>query len=346
MEKGPLPLILLTMGCPAGVGPDVILAGAKELSRLPARLLVLGDAQVLSERAKTLGLFPSFRLVKAPEEAQAGSLNLLPLSELSVSPGRPVLEGFQAMVRYIREGVKLCLEGRAAALVTGPISKEGLAAIGEPYPGHTEMLAALTGAPEVAMAFWGERLRVVLATTHLSLRKVLESLTPQVLLRVARLAYRFLTQDLGLERPRLALAALNPHAGEGGLFGDEEIRILQPAIKEAQKEGLPLQGPFPADSLFFRAASGEFDLVVALYHDQGLIPFKLLHFRDGVNVTLGLPLVRTSVDHGTGYAIAGSGQADPTSLIAAVRLALRMARRRLPRPQAPSDPDSPCTQKA
>ncbi|RUM89825.1 MAG: 4-hydroxythreonine-4-phosphate dehydrogenase PdxA [Thermodesulfatator sp.] len=334
------------MGCPAGVGPDVILAGAKELSRLPARLLVLGDAQVLSERAKTLGLFPSFRLVKAPEEAQAGSLNLLPLSELSVSPGRPVLEGFQAMVRYIREGVKLCLEGRAAALVTGPISKEGLAAIGEPYPGHTEMLAALTGAPEVAMAFWGERLRVVLATTHLSLRKVLESLTPQVLLRVARLAYRFLTQDLGLERPRLALAALNPHAGEGGLFGDEEIRILQPAIKEAQKEGLPLQGPFPADSLFFRAASGEFDLVVALYHDQGLIPFKLLHFRDGVNVTLGLPLVRTSVDHGTGYAIAGSGQADPTSLIAAVRLALRMARRRLPRPQAPSDPDSPCTQKA
>ncbi|QJA05924.1 4-hydroxythreonine-4-phosphate dehydrogenase PdxA [Thermosulfurimonas marina] len=346
MRRQEEPLLVLTMGCPAGVGPDVILAGARDLVRLPARILVLGDARVLRERARILGLSPPLSLVKTPEEARAGRLNLLSLSELSVQPGKPTLEGFQAMVRYIREGVRLCLSGQAAALVTGPISKEGLAAAGEPYPGHTEMLAALTGAREVAMAFWGERLRVVLVTTHLALKEALKRLSPEAILRAARLAHRFLQEDLGIKRPRLALSALNPHAGEGGLFGDEEARILAPAVEAARREGLPLEGPFPADSLFFRAASGEFDLVVALYHDQGLIPFKLLHFRDGVNVTLGLPIVRTSVDHGTAYEIAGTGRADPASLIAAVALALRVATHRLCRPQVPPDPDSPYRLKA
>lgn len=336
----------ITMGCPAGVGPDVILKAEEVLRSLGVPVVVLGDAKVLSERAKILGLRPSLRVISSPREARPGSLNLLPLSELSVSAGRPTPQGSLAMVRYIKEGVRLCLSGELSALVTAPISKEGLAAAGEPFPGHTEMLAALTGARDYAMAFYGERLRVALVTTHLSLREAVASLSVEGILRVARLAYDFLAQDLGLARPRLALAALNPHAGEGGLFGQEEREILEPAVTKARGLGIPLEGPFPADSLFFRAARGEFDLVVALYHDQGLIPFKLLHFRDGVNVTLGLPIVRTSVDHGTAYDVAGTGKADPGSLIAAVHLALRMARHRYRRPRAPVDPGFPCTPKA
>ncbi len=334
------------MGCPAGVGPDVILKAAPELLELPAPVIILGDPRVLSDRARRLGISCELRLIRAPEEAETGILNLIPLSELSINPGEPTLSGSQAMVRYIKEGVKFCLSGELSALVTAPISKEGLAAAGEPFPGHTEMLAALTGAREYAMAFYGEKLRVALVTTHLSLREAVVSLSVEGILRVARLAHDFLLRDLGLERPRLALSALNPHAGEGGLFGREEKEILEPALVQARKMGIPLEGPFPADSLFFRAAQGEFDLVVALYHDQGLIPFKLLHFRDGVNLTLGLPIIRTSVDHGTAYEIAGTGRADPASLISAVRLAWRMARHRCRRPQAPGDPDSPCRPKA
>ncbi len=334
------------MGCPAGVGPDVIIQAGERLLSPDTAILILGDEGVLRERAKLLGKNLPFQRISRPEEALPGKLNLWPLSELKISPGEPSLEGYRAMVRYIREGVKLCLEGRLHALVTAPISKEGLAAAGEPYPGHTEMLAALTGAREVAMTFYGERLRVSLVTTHLALKEALEILSPEKILRVSRLAFRFLKEDLGLTAPRLALAALNPHAGEGGLFGKEEELLLKPAVSQAQKEGIPLEGPFPADSLFFRAARGEFHLVVALYHDQGLIPFKLLHFRDGVNLTLGLPIIRTSVDHGTAYELAGTGKADPASLTSAVRLAVRMARCRLQRPPAPDDPEPPCKGKA
>jgi 4-hydroxythreonine-4-phosphate dehydrogenase len=232
------------------------------------------------------------------------------------------------MVRYLKEGVRLCLEERLHALVTGPISKTALRLAGEPYPGHTEMLADMTGAKEVAMAFYGKKLKIVLVTIHVSLKEVPKLLSVEKILQVTKLAYLFLKQDLGIERPKMALAALNPHAGEGGLFGEEERQILEPAIEQALREGLPLEGPYPADSLFFRAVSGEFDLVVSLYHDQGLIPFKLLHFHDGVNLTLGLPIIRTSVDHGTAYDIAGKGVARPDSLLAAISLAQQMARNR------------------
>ncbi|WP_068668069.1 4-hydroxythreonine-4-phosphate dehydrogenase PdxA [Thermosulfurimonas dismutans] len=331
----------ITMGCPAGIGPDVIVKAAKELRELSSPVIVLGDPQVLYERAKKMGLSFPFRKVSSPLEARAGEISILPLSNLDIEPGRPSLDGFRAMVRYIKEGVSLCLEGQLSGLVTAPISKEGLQAVGEPYPGHTEMLAELTRTREYAMAFYGERLAVALVTIHLSLKAALTSLSIEKILRVTRLAYHFLKKDLGLEEPRLALSALNPHAGEGGLFGNEEKEILEPAVERARKEGLPLSGPYPADSLFFRAATGEFDMVIALYHDQGLIPFKLLHFQDGVNLTLGLPIIRTSVDHGTAYDIAGTGKASPQSLIAAVRLAYRMAKHRHLRSQAPSDPEPP-----
>ena len=321
----------VTMGCPAGVGPEIILKALAHPLPADLSLVILGDPVVLEERARALGmgeLPPVVEDLSRLEERVA----VLPLSRLSgVVPGVPNEETARAMVRYIKEGVRLCLEGALSGLVTCPISKAALRLAGEPFPGHTEMLAALTGAREMAMAFYGEKLKIVLATIHVPLSRVPELLSVEKILSAARLAYRFLRDDLGISSPRLALAALNPHASEGGLFGEEEARVLEPAVMKAAEEGLPLEGPFPADSLFFRAVSGEFDLVVSLYHDQGLIPFKLLHFRDGVNLTLGLPIVRTSVDHGTAYDLAGKGLADEASLVAAIKLAHRMARGRLNR---------------
>ncbi|WP_456371324.1 4-hydroxythreonine-4-phosphate dehydrogenase PdxA [Thermodesulfatator atlanticus] len=308
----------ITMGCPTGVGPELCLKAFLHDHPEDLELFILGDAKLLENLAKRLGLAP------IPEK------NIIALSELSAyRAGSPTLETARAMVRYIREGVRLCLSGELHGLVTCPISKAALKMAGEPYPGHTEMLAELTQTKEYAMAFYGERLKIVLVTIHEALRQVPELLSAEKILLATRLAHRFLKEDLNVLQPRLALAALNPHAGEGGLFGDEEEKILTPAIRQAAKEGISISGPYPADSLFHRAVKGEFDLVVSLYHDQGLIPFKLLHFDDGVNLTLGLPIVRTSVDHGTAYDIAGKGLASEKSLLAAIKLAYLMAKNRL-----------------
>ncbi len=235
------------------------------------------------------------------------------------------------MVSYILTAIDLALEGEVSGMVTGPISKTALNLSGYPYPGHTELLAAKTGAYEVAMMLAGGEFRVVLATIHCALAEVPGRLSEEGLLRLFRLTCQALAADFGLEEPRLGVAALNPHAGEGGLFGREEEEIITPAVQKAQAEGLPVSGPFPADTLFWRHHQGEFAAIVAMYHDQGLIPLKLLHFLDGVNVTLGLPIIRTSVDHGTAYELAGTGKAHPGSLKAALVLAAEMARRRLAR---------------
>ena len=205
-------------------------------------------------------------------------------------------------------------------MVTCPISKLSLREAGYPYPGHTEMLAALTGAPRVRMMMAGDRLRVVLVTIHEPLGRVSGLLSTDTVRDCIEMTADSLRHDFGLRCPRIAVAALNPHAGEGGLFGDEEGRIIQPAVVASADCG-EVSGPWPPDTVFHQAAAGRYDAVIAMYHDQGLIPFKLLHFQDGVNVTLGLPIVRTSVDHGTAYDIAGQGKADPSSLAAAVRLA-------------------------
>ncbi len=306
----------ITLGCPAGVGPEIILKALTQPFPEDLELVILGDEKLLYQVAEKLSL------PRPPSQ-------VVSLSELPYQPGRPTLETASAMVRYIKEGVRLCLEGKLHGLVTCPISKEALRMAGEAYPGHTEMLAALTKTPKVAMAFYGEKLSVVLVTIHVALKEVPSLLSVKRILDVSSLAHDFLRRDLGRHNPKLALAALNPHASEGGLFGSEERRILIPAVKEAQRKGIPLSGPYPADSLFYRAVKGDFDLVVSLYHDQGLIPFKLLHFEDGVNVTLGLPIVRTSVDHGTAYDIAGQGIAKEKSLLAAIKLAYRMAKNRL-----------------
>ncbi len=213
-------------------------------------------------------------------------------------------------------------------MVTGPISKAAMHLSGYAYPGHTELLAERTGTPEVAMMLAGGAFRVVLATIHCALAEVPGRLTDEGLFRLLDLTCRALARDFGLARPRLGVAALNPHAGEGGMFGREEETVIAPAVRRAEAAGLTVQGPYPADTLFWRHSQGEFDAIVAMYHDQGLIPLKLLHFMDAVNVTLGLPIIRTSVDHGTAYDLAGTGKAHPGSLKAAILMAGEMARRR------------------
>ncbi len=318
------------MGCPAGVGPEIVIKALSRSWPESVQLIVLGDAKLLLAIAKQMGFPCNYEIFDSPKKIHSSNAHaILNLSHLScVEPGRPNLETAKAMVRYIKEGVLLCQQGVLCALVTSPISKAALKLAGEPYPGHTEMLALLTGAKEYAMAFYGEKLKIVLVTIHVALKDVPKLLSKDAIIKTARLAQTFLKQDLGIKHPRLALAGLNPHASEGGLFGDEEEKILIPAVKAAQEQGIALFGPYPSDSLFFRAVEGEFDLVVSLYHDQGLIPFKLLHFRDGVNLTLGLPIIRTSVDHGTAYDIAGKGKAHAQSLIKAIELAIKMAKNR------------------
>jgi 4-hydroxythreonine-4-phosphate dehydrogenase len=211
------------------------------------------------------------------------------------------------------------------AIVTAPISKVALRQAGYEYPGHTEMLARLTGAPHVAMMLAGDRLRVVPVTIHCPLRDVPERLSTHAILQAIHLTHDALRRYFSLDRPRIAVAALNPHAGEGGLFGDEEASIIAPALRQAHVGHIDASGPHPPDTVFYHAARGDYDAVVCMYHDQGLIPLKLLHFDDGVNLTLGLPVIRTSVDHGTAYDIAGRGLASPASLLSALRLASRMA---------------------
>jgi 4-hydroxythreonine-4-phosphate dehydrogenase len=229
------------------------------------------------------------------------------------------------MADYISWACDACIDGDAAGMVTAPINKQALRAAGTEFPGHTELLADRCQVDEVVMMLAGARLRVCLVTTHCALREVPQRLTAERILTTMRIAATALQQQFGLEHPRLAVLALNPHAGEGGLFGDEEKRHIVPAIETARDEGLAVSGPHSADTLFWFASQGQYDAVICMYHDQGLIPLKLLHFEDGVNVTLGLPIVRTSVDHGTAYDLAGTGQASSASLIAAVRMAAEMA---------------------
>ena len=310
------PTIAVSMGDPAGIGPEVVVRASARMRRR-ARLVWVGDAAVLDAAARGYGV-------------QAG-LPVIAVSALSAAerrPGRPTAAGADAAYRAILRAVELVQAGEADAIVTAPVSKQAIQALGVEFPGHTETIARLAAGAEVRMMMAGATLRVVLVTTHVRLRDVPTRITRENVLRTAEIANEALRRDFGIRRPRLALAGLNPHAGEGGVFGDEEIRLLRPAVETARARGLRLDGPHSPDTVFFRARQGEFDAVIALYHDQGLIPFKLVHFTDGVNVTLGLPFPRTSPDHGTAFDIAGRGRADVSSMVAAMRLAADMADRR------------------
>ncbi len=334
--KGSRPVLALTMGDPAGIGPEIVLkALASPEVAAACRPVVVGDAGLLDRLRAAVA--PSLRLLpaRAPSAADPGPavevIQPRPLSWKEPVVGRVDAEAGRASLAYIEKAVSLAMAGAVDAMVTAPISKEAVHLAGSAFPGHTEMLAHLTGARDYAMMLVGGKLRVSLATIHIPLRLVPLDLREDRLLTVIRLTARALA-DMGLPGSRVAVCGLNPHAGEGGLFGDEEKRIIRPAILRAEAEGLLVAGPLPADTVFHRALKGEFEGVVAMYHDQGLGPLKTLYFDQGVNVTLGLPIVRTSVDHGTAFDIAGRGEANPGSMVAAIRLAAVMAANRPARP--------------
>jgi 4-hydroxythreonine-4-phosphate dehydrogenase len=318
--------LLVTMGDAAGIGPEIIVKafGRGELTGC----VVVGDRHVM-QRAGA----PMTAVIDTAADLPAvppGCLPVLPPPDLpsglaDLPPGRIDARNGAAAARCIEHAVRCTLAGDAAGLVTAPIHKEALAAAGVPFPGHTEMLQSLAGAGPVRMMLANDEVRVVLVTIHVSLRRAIDALDFDAVLSTVRIAHRA-SAAWGQPRPRIAVAGLNPHAGEGGLFGSEEQRFIAPAVRAAQAEGIDATGPFAPDTVFMRARRGEFDLVVAMTHDHGLIPVKYLGVEQGVNVTLGLPFVRTSPDHGTAFDIAGQGIADPASLIAALKMARALAK--------------------
>ena len=321
------PVVAVTMGDPSGIGPEVVVKAARDAAvRRACRVLVLGDPSPLHDAGAPR--WP-VREPGSPDQPDA-AVTLEPVTRLRASqarPGRPTAGGGEASYRYIVRAVEFIGAGRADAMATAPISKKALNDAGHAWPGHTELLADLTRTRDVRMMLWGRRLKVVLATVHLPLTEVAAALTRKRVRDTIELTHRSLRQGFGLPEPRLAVAALNPHGGEDGMFGQEERRVIRPAVRDCADRGMAVSGPVPADSLFHRAANGGYDAVICMYHDQGLGPFKLLHFTDGVNLTLGLPLIRTSVDHGTAYDIAGKGVADARSMKQAILLAAELARR-------------------
>jgi len=325
--------LALTLGEPAGIGPDITLAAwlRRDELKLPSFYLI-GDAGFLEKRARTLGLKVRFAEVGAAD-AGAAFATALPVvatgEQATAEPGKPDTSSAQAAIASVRRAVADVREGRASAVVTNPIAKSVLYQAGFAHPGHTEFLAELAAAngkaPQPVMMLWSPMLAVVPVTIHVSLREAIAQLSTELIVTTARIVAAGLDRSFGLARPRLALSGLNPHAGEDGSLGSEDRAIVLPAIEILRREGIDARGPLPADTMFHEAARKTYDCAVCMYHDQALIPIKTLAFDDGVNVTLGLPFIRTSPDHGTAFDIAGSGRANPASLIAALRLAERMA---------------------
>ncbi len=319
------PRIAVSLGDPSGVGPEVTAAALAALRR-ELDPLVFGDPRVLARDLSALGLPVIAPGAAVPAGGALVAVGRLPAA--AVRPGKPDPRAGAAQLAYLEAAFDAVRRGEAAALCTAPVSKAQVARALPGFVGHTEWLEARCGVRRSVMMLAGERLKIALVTNHVAFARLGRAITPARIVETLEITHRALRDDLGLARPRLALAALNPHAGDEGTFGDEEERLLRPALERARAAGAPASGPFPADSVFFRAALGEFDAVVALYHDQGLIPVKLLDAVGGdpaVNVTLGLPIVRTSPDHGVAYDIAGKGKASAASMVAALRLAARIA---------------------
>jgi 4-hydroxythreonine-4-phosphate dehydrogenase len=316
----------ITMGDAAGIGPELVVKACAQ--GLNAPCVVYGDAGALRRAAAALGARLEIREITNVGQASgdAGRIEVvacgpalppdLPHGKVSAAAGRAAYD-------YVCAAIDDAQAGRIRAIVTAPLNKQSMHEAGIDYPGHTEILAERSGTDDFAMMLANDELRVLLVTIHVALADVMARITPEAELTAMRLADRACRQ-MGIARPRVAVAGLNPHAGEGGKFGREDIDIIEPAIRQARDQGIDASGPWPGDTVFMRARRGEFDIVVAQYHDQGLIPVKYLGVDHGVNVTVGLPFVRTSVDHGTAFDIAGKGVADPASLIAAFDLALAM----------------------
>jgi 4-hydroxythreonine-4-phosphate dehydrogenase len=333
------PVLGLTMGDPAGVGPEIVLKALRELAPREAAgelaLAVIGTASCMAEAADRLGMpakmaanggWPQVRLIQAAT------------TEGAIVSGKLSAEAGRLAFAAIERAVRLALAGEIDAIVTAPINKEALNKAGHAYPGHTEILAELTGSKGSCMLLAHDRLRVTHVSTHVALADAPKRVTPERLRRVFALTHEALL-DLGIEKPRIGVCALNPHAGEGGLFGREDVDIVAPAIEEFRAQGIAIDGPVPADTIYVKALAGQFDAVVAMYHDQGHVAVKTLGFAmdpqtglmsslSGVNVTLGLPIIRTSVDHGTAFDIAGQGIANAASMVEAIELAAQMVKAR------------------
>ena len=328
------PLLGITMGDPAGIGPEVIakaLAG-RALHRL-CRPIVIGSFPVMQQAVKNLKLKLNVIRMEGHEPVSPRPNHIAMLDPLDHPLGRftrgiAAAETGAASVRFIKKAVELAQLGCIDGIVTAPINKEAINMAGCHFPGHTELLADLTKTQESGMMIIGGPLRIMFVTTHVAIKDLPLLLTQAKIEKAIRLAHLALRDLFGIKKPRVGVAALNPHAGEHGLFGDEEALVILPAARASQSQGIRASDPLPADTLFGKAARGEYDTVVALYHDQGLIPLKLVAFGTCVNLTVGLPIIRTSVDHGTAFDIVGKGIADPGSLIEAIKLASRLAKRR------------------
>ncbi|MGQ0694543.1 MAG: 4-hydroxythreonine-4-phosphate dehydrogenase PdxA [Nitrospiraceae bacterium] len=328
------PLLGITMGDPAGIGPEVIAKAlaARGVQRF-CRPLVIGSCSVIEHTVKTLRMKLNVVPVHGHDPVRINPHTIAVLDPLEqplgkFTPGVAAAETGAASVSFIKKGVELAQIGCIDGIVTAPINKEAINMAGCHYPGHTELLADLTQTKESGMMIVGGPLRIMFVTTHVSIKDLPSLLTQEKIEKSIRLAHVALTQLYGIRKPKIGVAALNPHAGEHGLFGDEEDRLILPAARAAQAQGILASDPLPADTLFGKAAKGDYDGVVAMYHDQGLIPLKLVAFGKCVNLTVGLPIIRTSVDHGTAFDIVGRGVSDSGSLIEAVKLAARLVTRR------------------
>lgn len=327
-----LPRIGITMGDPAGIGPEVVLKAVAEDEVLEVcQPVIIGDAQVLAHNARTLDLQCGYEIVRRDEhisdQITAPLIFHLDNVQGHIEPGIESGAAGKAAAGYIEAAVGLCGAGEIDAIATAPINKRALFLGGYSFPGHTEFLAHLTGIDDYAMGFVAANLRIVLISTHVPLSEAIRLVRRDRFEKTIRLAYHEL-ERWGIERPRIAVAALNPHGAEGGLFGIEEASEIMPAIEACRAiDGINVQGPFSADTVFLRASRGEFDAVVACYHDQAMIPVKCLSFGEAVNITLGLPFIRTSVDHGTAFDIAGKGIAEHSSMVAAIKLATELSMR-------------------
>ena len=320
------------MGDPAGIGPEIILKALASPGPFRyCRPILFGHPELFEREIRRLRLRLRLDIAGAPDgwTASPGRLPIVPIESRGAlpKPGRLSSTGGRLAAQAIERAAAWAQAGRLDAITTGPIHKVGLARAGYPFEGHTEFLAALTGAEPVGMMMVGGGLRIMLATIHMAIRDLPKRLTSQKILTAIRLTDRAMRDWFGQSRAAIGVAGLNPHASDQGRFGDEEARLIAPAIARARRLGIKATGPYPADTLFHRAHRGEFDATVAMYHDQALIPIKLLAFGRAVNLTVGLPFVRTSVDHGTAYDIAGKGIADPGSLMEALELAAKLAKR-------------------
>lgn len=322
--------IAVTMGDPAGIGPEIIVKALAEGELNGAPVVVVGCLETL-RRVMAQGNLPQTELKEITSVAQAqytpGTINVLdePLADpLALVPGKVQAQAGDLAYRCVKRATELAMAGEVHAIATAPLNKEALHSAGHLYPGHTELLAQLTGSKDYAMVLYTDRLKVIHVTTHIALRKFLDTLNQPRVETVIGMADTFLRR-VGYTQPRIAVAGVNPHAGENGLFGDEEINIVGPAIKAMQEKGIDARGPCPPDTVYLQCYEGQYDMVVAMYHDQGHIPLKLLGFYDGVNITAGLPFIRTSADHGTAFDIAWTGKAKSESMAVSIQLAMQLA---------------------